>query len=227
MTNNFWKIVCSAIPIAIVLFVFVVSDSVQAKPEEVTPLEDLMREHGVLRRIMLIYEKELDGLDKGMTPHYAAIFTSAGIIHDFIEEYHEKLEEDYIFPLFEKAGRLAELTKTLREQHAAGRYLTLAIMQLSKEAQVGSKENPTALADNLRAFVTMYRPHAAREDTVLFPALQSLVSGKEYDTLGDTFEDKERALFGENGFESKVREIADLEKKLGTYELSQFTPAKQ
>jgi hypothetical protein len=40
------------------------------------------------------------------------------------EDYHEKLEEDYLFPLFEKAGRLIDLTKVLRAQHQAGRRLT-------------------------------------------------------------------------------------------------------
>ena len=198
----------------------------KAKPEEISPLEDLMREHGVLRRIMLIYEKEIKELKNGRPVRYDVIFKSAGIIHDFIEGYHEKLEEDYIFPIFEKSGKFTELTRTLREQHKAGRKLTLAILQLSRDKQSGNKENPDALAANLRLFIRMYRPHAAREDTILFPALRSLVSEKEYDELGDKFEDKERELFGENGFEGKVKEVAGLEKELGIYELSQFTPAK-
>ena len=28
----------------------------------------------------------------------------------FIEDYHEKLEEDYLFPRFEQAGKLVKLT---------------------------------------------------------------------------------------------------------------------
>ncbi|AHF17361.1 hypothetical protein NIASO_06125 [Niabella soli DSM 19437] len=30
----------------------------------------------------------------------------------------------------------------------------------------------------------MYRPHEAREDTVLFPAFRKIVSRHEYDSLG-------------------------------------------
>jgi hypothetical protein len=70
----------------------------------------------------------------------------------------------------------------------------------------------------------MYRPHEAREDTVLFPALHQILKPMEYDALGDEFEDKERELFGSDGFEKVVDEIAGLEKKLGIYELSAFTP---
>ena len=37
---------------------------------------------------------------------------------------------------------------------------------------------------------------------------------------------KEEALFGEVGFEKIVDQVAGLEKTLGIYELSQFTPPK-
>lgn len=199
---------------------------INTKAEEATPVEDLMREHGVLRRIMLICEKEESVLDKGESPRYDVIFKSANIIQDFVEAYHEKLEEDQIFPIFEKAGQMTDLTMTLREQHAAGRKLTQTIMRLSKERRTGDKEDPGALAGAMRSFIRMYRPHAAREDTVLFQALRGLISENEYRGLGDRFEDREHELFGENGFEGKVKEVTALEKELDLYELSQFTAAK-
>jgi hypothetical protein len=70
----------------------------------------------------------------------------------------------------------------------------------------------------------MYRPHEAREDTVLFPALHELVAPPEYEELGDKFESREHELFGEDGFEKIVEEIAGLEKKVGLYDLARFTP---
>jgi len=70
----------------------------------------------------------------------------------------------------------------------------------------------------------MYRPHEAREDTVLFPAFRTIVSTHEYDALGDNFEKKEDELFGDDGFFKVVDKVADLEKRLGIYELAQFTP---
>jgi hemerythrin superfamily protein len=48
----------------------------------------------------------------------------AAIIRTVIEAYHEKLEEDYLFPRFEKARRLTDLTQVLRAQHQAGRRVT-------------------------------------------------------------------------------------------------------
>ena len=78
--------------------------------------------------------------------------------------------------------------------------------------------------ESLRAFIRMYNPHEAREDTVLFPGFRKIVSGHEYDSLGEDFEKKEHELFGEDGFEKMVDKVASIEKELGIYDLSQFTP---
>jgi hemerythrin-like domain-containing protein len=86
-------------------------------------------------------------------------------------------------------------------------------------------EDRRKIDDLLRQFIRMYRPHAAREDTVLFPAFRQIVTPNEYDSLGEQFEDEEHKLFGEDGFEKMVDEVAGLEKKVGIEDLAQFTPA--
>ena len=69
----------------------------------------------------------------------------------------------------------------------------------------------------------MCQPHESREDRILFPAIRSLMTAKEFDEMGDRFEDKERQLFGEHGFETIVAQVAEFEKTLGIFDLSQFT----
>jgi hemerythrin-like domain-containing protein len=186
---------------------------------QVSPPEDLMREHGVLRRTLLIYEDIEGRLTSGKEFSPDLLEATAGIIKKFIEDYHEKLEENYLFPRFEKAGKLVNLVHVLRLQHEAGRHLTQFIMK-SAATRIERKD----LGTSLRMFIRMYRPHAAREDTILFPALHQITSRAEFADLGEEFEDKEQALFGKEGFESVVREVAKLEEKLGIYDLSQFTP---
>ncbi len=192
--------------------------------EEVAPGEDLMREHGVLNRILLIYEEGLRRLDAGKDFAPEILSGAAGIVRRFIEEYHEKLEEENLFPRFEKAGKLVDLVAVLREQHRAGRRLTAEIERLTRRGAVVKEEDRRRLSDSMRLFIRMYRPHEAREDTVLFPAFHTVVSRKEYESLGDAFEGEEHRLFGAEGFEKIVAEVAGLEKPLGIYELSRFTP---
>ena len=87
-----------------------------------------------------------------------------------------------------------------------------------------SEEDSEQLIKLLNDFNVMYRPHEAREDTILFPALREIITESEYFALGEDFEDKEHELFGEDGFEKEVEKVATLEKQLGIYELSIFTP---
>jgi hypothetical protein len=42
--------------------------------------------------------------------------------------------------------------------------------------------------------------------------------------LGEQFEKEEDRLFGDEGFEKTVDQVAAIEKQLGIYDLAQFTP---
>ena len=189
--------------------------------EEVTPAEDLMREHGVLRRVMFLYDEAALRLDDRKELPLDALASGAQLIRRVIEDYHEKLEEDFLFPRFEKAGQLVELVTTLRKQHVSGRVLTEQITALSRAKLLDSDR--ATLASALRRFNHMYRPHAGREDTVLFPALRGLVGASAYGELGEQFEDQETRMLGEHGFERAVEEVVRLELAFGVDDLAKLT----
>src|SRR5437763_543702 len=165
----------------------------------------MMLEHCLLNRLLLVYEECARRLESEQPA--PGLEKAAGIIRDFVEGYHEKLEEEFLFPRFRKSNTLADLADTLERQHEAGRRVTAALL-----------EKPTPQL--LRAFCRMYRPHEAREDTVLFPAFRKLVGEKEYDSLGDRFEEREHELFGTSGFEGQVERVAVIERDLGIYDLA-------
>jgi len=197
----------------------------EKEDEKISPAEDLMREHGVLNRILLIYDEHVRMLAEKKPFDGSVLVSAADMVRHFVEDYHEKLEEDFLFPRFRKAAKYTKLVDTLQAQHKAGRDLTAKIRELGATATLKYVSTDSEkLTDALRTFLRMYRPHEAREDTVLFPALRSVVSPHEYDALGDDFEKREDQLFGDEGFFKVVDQVAQLEKKLGIYELAQFTP---
>jgi hemerythrin-like domain-containing protein len=195
----------------------------EGEEKEVSPPEDLMQEHGLLNRILLIYDHCKTGLLNKQSFDLAVLTNSAGIVKSFVEDYHEKQEENYLFPRFQKANQLTNLVQTLKQQHDAGRAITDQILQLSKIKSLAEEESEKMIG-LLTNFNSMYRPHEAREDTILFPAFRKIVSQNEYDSLGEEFEQNEHKRFGEDGFETMVNKVADIEKQLGIYELAQFTP---
>jgi hemerythrin-like domain-containing protein len=194
--------------------------------EEVTPPEDLMREHGVLDRVLLIYEAAIRKLRRNEDFDPAVVTDSAGIVRDFIENYHEKSEEQHVFPRFKQAGQMVALVDVLLAQHQAGRQVTAEILKSAPNARTDEAAKRQVIR-GMRVFINMYRPHAAREDTDLFPKLRSVVSGNEYDAMAEDFEKQEHQLFGEDGFEKMVARVAQLEQTIGIADLSQFTPRAQ
>jgi hemerythrin-like domain-containing protein len=196
----------------------------EEKEAEVGPPEDLMREHGVLKRVLLIYGEALRRIDVKQDFPPEALADAARIIRSFVEDYHEKLEEDFLFPRFEKANQLVDLVKALRERHQAGRRVTDVTIRFASLQSLRNESDRAQLVNSMQQFIRMYNPHEAREDTVLFPAFRKIVSPHEFDSLGEDFEKKEDELFGGDGFEKMVDKVASIEKRFGIYDLAQFTP---
>lgn len=192
----------------------------EADPD-ISPNEDLMREHGVLERILVIYDASALRLDHGDRDVVDPIRAAATITRQFVESYHERTEEKYLFPELERAHKLDDLVAVLRRQHDAGRGLTDRIMSLAQTSLADGRDRATMSAA-LRAYGAMFRPHIAREDTVVFPAFRE-VAGSAYAELGDKFEDEERRALGKDGYDHFLAKLPAIETAAGVADLGRFT----
>jgi hemerythrin-like domain-containing protein len=199
-------------------------DESKKSADTVGAAEDLMREHGVLNRILLVYEECLRRLREGDDLGPEAFHRPALLVSQFIHDYHERLEETYVFPEFDRAGKLVTLVNVLREQHCAGREATDVVLRNANPDRFSKPDARDALKRACAAFIRMYRPHEAREDTVVYPAFHRLVSPEKLRELGERFEMEEDRLFGHEGFEKTVAQVAEIEKQLGIGDLAAFTP---
>jgi hemerythrin-like domain-containing protein len=179
-----------------------------------------------LRRILLLYAEIIPRIEKeGQNLDAAALHQAAQLFRSFGEDYHEKkLEEENIFPALRTAAApLIEMTQVLARQHERGREITDHILGATEGGKVKAGQGK-ALAKQLREFVRMYQNHAAREDTILFPAWKQTLSQDKLDEISDKFEGIEKQTFGHDGFDDAVKQIADIEGRLGLSDLDSFTP---
>jgi len=197
----------------------------EAESVEVTATEDLMREHGILRRALLVYQESATRLrqDPASVPP-DALEKTANLFRVFGEDYHEKkLEEVFIFPTVKKApGAAPTYVDVLLAQHVRGREITEYLLSISKADRIPSNSVET-LAKTLEGFVRMYAHHAAIEDTIVFPAWKAAVGQSELDDLGGKFEDIEHEQFGDDGFEVALKRMEEIETSLGLSNLEMFT----
>ena len=192
---------------------------------EVSATEDLMREHGILRRALLVYrESALKMRQDVASVPIDALEKTAQLFRVFGEEYHErKLEESYIFPSLKKSQNSATpYVDFLMTQHARGREITDYILSMT-----GGDKLPAGteidFINTLESFVRMYEHHAAVEDTLVFPVWKESISPDEFDELGSKFEEIEEEQFGEDGFKAALTRMAEIEGSLGLANLDMFT----
>jgi len=192
---------------------------------EVTATEDLMREHGILRRALLVYQESAVKLrqDAASVPP-DALEKVANLFRVFGEDYHEKkLEETFIFPTVQKSpGIAASYVDVLLHQHARGREITDWVSAITKADKIASA-SVEPLAKALESFVRMYAHHAAIEDTVIFPAWKAATGQGELDELGEKFEEIEQEQFGDDGFATALKRMEEIENSLGLANLDMFT----
>lgn len=189
--------------------------------EDVGAVEDLMREHGILRRAILVFRESAGRLAGGGQVDARALHQTAQLFRDFGENYHEKkLEEENIFPqLRDKGGDAANMVQVLIDQHRRGREIIDYILSVAGGAIVQGE----ALVAPLNAFELMYANHAAREDTIIFPAWKKAIGEHAVKEMGEKFEDIEKKQFGGDGFDMAVKQIGEIEESLGLSDIAQFT----
>jgi hemerythrin-like domain-containing protein len=127
--------------------------------EGVTAPEDLMKEHGVLNRCLLIYEAGIHRLRGKEEVSPEAFHHTASLVRRFVEEYHERNEEKYIFPVFERNKKLVDLVATLKAQQVAGRRVTERILHLSTPTRFRAADNRAHIIAECESFIRLYRPH--------------------------------------------------------------------
>jgi hemerythrin-like domain-containing protein len=197
----------------------------EAALAEVTATEDLMREHGILRRALLVYQESAMRLreDPASVPP-EALEKAANLFRVFGGDYHERsIEEVYIFPVVKKSpGSAGSFVDVLLAQHTRGRAITEYVLSVTKLEKIpANRVEPLAKA--LESFVRMYEHHEALEDTVVFPAWKAAVGQAELDALAAKFDEIEAEQLGDDGFETALRRIEEIETSLGLSNLEMFT----
>ena len=191
----------------------------------ISATEDLMREHGLLRRALLVYQESAAKLklDPGSVPT-EALEKVAQFFRAFGEDYHErKLEEAFIIPAIKKTqSQASSYADAILTQHARGREITDYLLSVSQKASI-TAATAGPVINALESFVRMYEHHAAVEDTIVFPAWKESLAPKELDELAIKFEEIEEEHFGEDGFEAASKRMAEIEESLGLSNLDMFT----
>lgn len=189
----------------------------------IAPTEILSREHAIIERIMIAMESMIaqlvddPGIDVFPINHAAVTINEFGALHHMVDE------ERFLFPKLRVAGVAVSLVDTLQVQHDQGRQMVGRIIELTRERHVADINRAAELADLCMSFVTMYRAHAAWEETVAFPALYDVAPRNYIDDIGRRMRDEERGMMSDVGLRKLMDNLGKIEAAAGTADLARFT----
>jgi hemerythrin-like domain-containing protein len=105
----------------------------------------------------------------------------------FTDGYHHYKEEQVLFPVLEERDRgAAGQVSVLLSEHDAGREAVRGVLDNLSRADRDEAAR-TAVAENLKLYAFLLRLHINKEDTVLFPLADDLLSDQEAELMADEF----------------------------------------
>jgi hemerythrin-like domain-containing protein len=194
----------------------------QGNAARATANEDLMQEHGLVTRVILIYGRTIELLNSNQPVDLAHAGAAAQIVARVIHGHHEVEEERIIFPVVEKTAGMQKLTSTLRGQHNAARGLTAIIGRNASGQAVKDAARRKELVVAMQNFMNMYTPHGAHEDTEVYPAFRDALSRDEYAKVAEQFAADEQRVNTAGGFRENAAALARVEGALGL-DLARYT----
>jgi hemerythrin-like domain-containing protein len=189
-----------------------------------SPIEVLTRDHGLMRRILFIYKEIICLCPATQDLPTDLIRQAAKAYQKLADDFHQKLEDEFLFPPMVKACDHAELIEVLWQQHTVDHHFTTRLLSLTSAAIFKDDSNRNETRNTICNLARMMEHHMAWEESDLFPAYFCLVSAKDYRDLSEIVARRQEQIFGCEGINALIAEIVELENILGIHHLECFTP---
>ena len=174
-----------------------------------TPTETLKHEHQVILLALQGAEREADRLAEGFDLVSARVAQMVDFFRNFTDKCHHAKEEQHLFPRLEERGlpRTGGPIGVMLHEHEVGRAHVSAVAEAIPPAESGQAQARSSLQDNLAAYVALLRAHIDKEDNVLFPMADQLLTAADQKELTEAFEKVEAEEIGE-GVHDKYHQLA-------------------
>lgn len=182
------------------------------------PTEELVHEHEVITLVLKAVTieagrlKNTGGVDPGLVEKMLDFF------RNFTDKCHHAKEEKHLFPLLERRGMSRDKgpVGVMLAEHDEGRRLVANISGLLPAAAQGAGEAVLSLSDSLAAYASLLENHIAKENGVLFPLADQMLTPEDQAALEAAFEKVEREETGA-GVHEKYHALAhEISGSLGT-----------
>lgn len=183
-----------------------------------TPTETLKHEHEIVRLVLEAIGREVEEIKLSRKTDFEVLRKIVDFSRNFTDRCHHAKEENHLFPALVNRGLSREqgpIAMMLRE-HAQGREKMKVIADTLAYAEKGNGIALDVLRENLDTYAQLLRAHISKENNILFPLAEKLLTPEDQKGLEAAFDKVEAEEMGSGIHERYHRLAHDLVKKPGS-----------
>jgi len=175
----------------------------------------LMQEHRVIERVLDALERAAGHLAQSRPVRAGFFLEAADFIAGFADGCHHRKEEGVLFGAMIESGAPGDggAIDMMLEEHEQGRALTRTMRDAARRLDDGDATAGRVVVSSARGYVALLRDHIAKEDEMLFPMADEIISAQRHDAMLRGFELIEREDTGEGAVEKFHALAARLEQE--------------
>lgn len=171
-------------------------------------MSDLMNDHKAILMALDVFSKILDSFKKVDTPNPDELLDFLDFLKEFVDKCHHGKEEGILFPAMIAAGvpdRGGPIGVMMAE-HIQGRGFVYTMAEaLEEEPEDFAKFEKVG-----RAYIALLQTHIHKENSVLFPMADRMISPEQLESIFQGFEEHEEKVIGHGRHEELHAMLDDL-----------------
>lgn len=177
------------------------------------PTDTLIHEHKVIKRALNILDVADQALASGDDSVVALYPELIEFIRGYADSFHHAKEEDILFQKLGEKGMPIEggPVSVMLSEHEHFRFLVGELEDAVNNFLDGDDGERERIIENADEYVDLLRGHIEKEDSVLYPMSDNLLTEEDQQTIQVEFEKIEEEPQGRQDYEEM---IAELEKRL-------------
>jgi hemerythrin-like domain-containing protein len=163
-----------------------------------TPTEVLIHEHKIILLVLDAAEREAASIRTTGNIHTDTIRKMIDFFRTFADRCHHAKEENHLFRMMHERGFPMESgpLAVMLHEHDEGRIRVKEIDRLIPSAEQGDTGAVSSIARLLSEYAELLRSHIGKEDNVLYPMAENILSQEDMDALAGIFEKVEAEEIG-------------------------------
>ena len=170
-------------------------------------IEALMHEHRVIEVVLTGLERMAQRAREDGEVNQGRAAKALETLRQFADKCHHAKEEHNLFPLMEERGvsREGGPLGVMLHEHEQGRHHIETMERVLPGASRGDTEALRVFAGHARSYARLLRQHIGKEDKILYPMAEQVLTAEDDERLVKAFEAIEREQMGEGAHEKYDR----------------------